>query len=620
MEMEKEKLFRDFPPISTEAWREKINQDLKGADYHKKLVWKTDEGFDVQPFYRDEDLTDLPQTDVLPGDFPFVRGNQPKGNEWLVRQDVVIDSAEATNKKLLDIRLKGVDSFGLIYKNGQVPDEQEVEQLLKNIRADIMELNFSCDDPYAIVQIIDCLAKKYNRDLDKVKGSLEFCPLGRYSSTGNFYISKEKDFNTLSKLFHVSSHLPNFQLLTVNGTVFKNAGAGIVSELAFTMAMAADYLTYLTEKGHDIDIIAPRFRFHFGVGSDYFMEIAKFRAARYIWSKMVNAYGLNHADASKTFFHASNTSWNKTLYDPYVNMLRTTTESMSAILGGVNSLSVLPFNQVFESPSPFAERIARNQQLILKGESFFDKVADPAAGSYYIENLTAQLIQGAWDLFLKTDEKGGYLESFNQGFVQQQIEEEARKKGIDIALRKKSILGTNQYPNASEQITSLQKKHTDETEKKEVQILKRQRGAEAFEELRLMTDTYSKDNPRPTVWMFTFGNLAMRKARSQFAANFFGCAGFEIIDNLGFPTIEKGISAAKEARPDIIVICSSDEEYADITLPIYESLKELAVIVLAGYPKTLVDKLQSAGFKHFIHIRSNVLEELSNYQKLIGIK
>lgn len=618
--MEKEKLFRDFPTISTEAWRDKIIEDLKGADYNKKLVWKTDEGFDVQPFYREEDLADLPQSDVLPGDFPFIRGNQAKGNEWLVRQDVVIHNVDASNEKLLDIRLKGVDSFGLIYENGQVPNEQEVEQLLKNIRADIMELNFSCDDPYAIVQIIDCLAKKYNRDLDKVKGSLEYCPLGRYSSTGKFYISKEKDLKTVSKLFHVGSHLPNFQLLTVNGTVFKNAGSGIISELAFTMAMASDYLIYLTDKGHDIDEVAPRFRFHFGVGSDYFMEIAKFRAARYLWSKIVNAFGLNQADASKTHIHASNTSWNKTLYDPYVNMLRTTSESMSAILGGVDSLSVLPFNQVFEKPTPFSERIARNQQLILKGESFFDKVADPAAGSYYIENLTAQLIQHAWELFLQIDEKGGYLEAFNEGYIQHKIDKEAQKKNMDIALRRKSILGTNQYPNTAEQTTIDSSKQVEEIEKQEIPVLKPYRGAEAFENLRLKTDAFSKKNPRPRVWMFTYGNLAMRKARSQFAGNFFGCAGFEIIDNLGFSTVEKGIAAAKDAGPDIIVICSSDEEYADIALPIYQGLKDKAIIVLAGYPKYLVDDLLAAGFTHFIHMKSNVLEELSDYQKLIGIK
>lgn len=618
--MEKEKLFQDFPPISTVEWKEKIIKDLKGADYDRKLVWKTGEGFDVQPFYREEDLENIPQKDILPGDFPFVRGNEAKGNEWLVRQNIIVDDIEKANEKLLDIRMKGVDSFGLIFKNGKVPDESEVEQLLKNIRADFMELNFSCDDPYTIIQIIDCLAKKYNRDLDKVKGSMEFCPLSRYSTSGSFYVSKDQDLKTLSNLFHTGSHLPNVQLVTVNGTIFRNAGSGIVSELAFSMAMATDYLTYLTDKGHDIDEIAPRFRFHFGIGSDYFMEIAKFRAARYLWSKIANAYGINDANATKTHIYTSNASWNKTLFDPYVNMLRTTTESMSAILGGVNSLSVSPFNEVFEKPTPFSERIARNQQLILKGESFFDKVADPASGSYYIENLTAELIQKAWDLFLQVDEKGGYYEAFKQGFIQDRVNGEAQKNDHDIAIRKQSILGTNQFPNSSEHFVAEKPSTHQPIIAQDIPLLAPYRGAEAFEEIRLKTDAYAQNNQCPKVWMLTYGNLAMRKARAQFASSFFGCAGYEIIDHLGFPTMEEGIQAAIEEKPDIIVLCSSDEEYADLAIPVYEALKDQSIIVVAGYPKDLIDKFQSAGLDNYIHMKSNMLEELSKYQQLIGIK
>jgi len=613
--MEKEKLFRDFPPISTNEWKEKIIKDLKGADYDRKLVWKADEELNIQPFYREEDLEKMPQKDILSGDFPYIRGNQVKGNKWLVRQDVIIDNIKQANEKLLDIRMKGVDSFGIIYKDGKVPGEDEVDQLLKNIRADLMELNFSCDDPYAIVQIIDCLAKKYNRDLDKVRGSLEYCPLSKFSTTGKFYSSQEEDYKVLSKIFHAGSHLPNFQLLTINGTIFKNSGSAIVSELAFSLAMAADYLNYLTDKGHDIDDIVPRIRFHFGVGSDYFMEIAKFRAARYLWAKITNAYGVSNADKTKTYIHCSNSNWNKTLYDPYVNLLRTTTESMSAILGGVDSLSVLPFNEVYENSNNFSERIARNQQLILKEESFFDKVADPASGSYYIENLTKELIQKAWDLFLQVDEKGGYYQAFKQGFIQKRVHEEAHKKNMYVATRRQTILGTNQFPNPLEQIQD----HDISVKPDDIELLIPYRGSEAFEEIRLKTDAYAEDNVRPAVWMFTYGNLAMRKARSQFASNFFGCTGFSTIDNPGFSNIDEGIKAAKKAKPGIVVICSSDEEYADIAVPIFEALKDHSIIVLAGYPKDMINQFKSIGLNNFIHVKSNVLDELKRYQKMTGI-
>ena len=614
-----EKLFTDFPPVSTDKWKQKIMKDLKGTDYDK-LIWRTDEGFVVQPFYRREDLEQIPHRDVLPGNFPFVRGNKAKGNRWLVRQDIIVGDVEKTNARLLDIQLKGADSFGIIYEDGQVPDINEMDQLLKNIRADIIELNFSCDDPKAILQTTNLLISKYNRDPDKIKGSLEFCPLSRFSTTGNFYISEEADFQTMSKLFDAGSLLSGFQLITVDGTIFRNAGTGIVSELAFSLAMASDYLTFLTENGHDIDVVAPRIRFHFAVGSDYFMEIAKIRAARFLWAKIVNAYGVSHADNTRTFIHASNTSWNKTLYDPYVNMLRATTESMSAILGGVDSLSVLPFDKLYKTAAGFSERIARNQQLILKNESFFDKVADPASGSYYIEELTTKLIKSAWDLFLQVDEKGGYLKAFKQGFIQQKVSDETEKKKHAIALQKISLLGTNRYPNITEHIDpATVNPPVKPVGENKLELLIPSRGAEAFEEVRLKTDIYAAKNKRPVAWMFTYGDLAMRRARSQFAGNFFGVAGFEISDNPGFSSVEEGIKAARKARPDIVVICSSDEEYADIALPVFEALKDQTIVVLAGDPKGLVEELRAKGLKFFIHARSNVLEELKNYQQILGI-
>lgn len=617
--MDKEKLFEAFPPVSTKEWNEKINKDLKGADYDKKLVWKTGEGFDVQPFYRSEDINKLPHMDSYPGSFPFVRGNEIKQNNWLVRQDIKVEDIAEANAKALKIRLRGVDSIGFYFNDGFKPDTNSIEQLLENIRADVMELNFSSNYPIEVIEAIDKLAKKYNRDLDKVKGSIEYDPIGDFSLTGKFHISEDEDLEVLQKLHNASAHLPKFQYIIINAGIFNNAGAGIVSELAFSMAMAADYLTYLTNTGLDIDDVAPRIRFHFSVGSDYFMEIAKFRAAKYLWSKIVNAYGLNDASNAAMYIHCSNTRWNKTIYDPYVNMLRTTSESMSAVIGGINSLSVLPFNSVYESETEFSERIARNQQLVLKGESYFDKVADVGAGSYYIESLTDKLIHSAWNQFLKIDEEGGYINAFKKGIIQKIVTEEASKKDIEIATRRRSILGTNQYPNINEHIDTdidVLAGH-NKAESPEYEPLKIYRGAEQLEKIRYRTDQIALAGKRPKVWMFTYGNLAMRKARSQFAGSFFGCAGFEIIDNPGFKSVEDGIEAAKNANPEIVVICSSDKEYADIVQPVFEALKEDTIIVLAGYPKDLIDQFREMGLKNFIHVKSNLLEELIRYQRLV---
>jgi len=615
--MEKEKLFREFPTVSSQEWKDKITKDLKGADYKKKLFWKTEEGLAIPPFYREEDSKNISYKDVLPGDFPFVRGNKSKGNNWLVNQVIEVDDIQMANAKALDIRMKGVDSLTFVFKKGKQPSEEETELLCQNIRADLMELNFKTDDPLKMVQIIDNLAKKYNRDLDKVRGSVFCDPLSQYSLNGRFHKNKESDFSQLENSLKATEHLPNFHAITVDGTIFHNAGSAIVSEMAFTLSMAVDYLNYLTEKDFDIDHIARHIRFNFSVGSHYFMEIAKFRAVRYLWAKIVNAYGLNDADNAKMYIHCSSSQWNKTIYDPYVNMLRTTTETMSASIAGIDSMTVLPFNAVYEQGTAFAERIARNQQLILQGESYFDKVADPAAGSYYIENLTEKLIDEAWKLFLEVDEKGGYLKAFDDGFIVQKIKEEARLKDIAIATRRKSILGTNQYPNTSEKAENLiTSSYIGETEKN---LLMPYRGAEAFEQLRFRTEEYSQNNERPTVWMFTFGNLAMQKARSQFAANFFGCAGFEITDNPGFTKIENGIAAAKKVNPDIVVICSSDEDYSESASKIYKALKNQMTVVLAGFPKDLIEQLKSEGFENFIHTKSNVLEELKRYQQLLNI-
>lgn len=615
--MENKELFKEFPSISTQEWKDKIISDLKGADYNRKLVWHNTEGFDVQPFYRSEDLEKLEMLNTLPGDFPYVRGSKTKGNEWLIRQDIKVTDIAAANEKALDIRMKGVDSFGFSFDDNFIPDSDAIDQLLKNIRADVMELNFDSSKPLEVVQAIEILAKKYNRDLDKIKGSVNFDPLNYYSLNGTFQQGKDNDCTLLEDLMNASANLPNFQVLTIDATTYHNSGSGIVSQIAFALAKGAEYLTYLTEKGFDIDTIAPKIRFHFAVGSSYFMEIAKLRAARYLWANIVNVYGLSDASNATMFVHCSNSEWNKTIYDPFSNMLRTTTETMSSVLGGIDSMAVLPYNAVYEETTEFSERIARNQQLLFKGESYFDKVADPAAGSYYIEELTKSIVDEAWKLFLEIDDKGGYLKAFEAGFIQDKISKESSGKNFDIASRKRVILGTNQFPNVNERLDIQQDEST--IIDKNPNTLKPYRGAQEFENLRLKTDQFALTNKRPKVWMFTYGNLAMRNARAQFAANFFGCAGFEIENNAGFKNIEAGIEAAKKANPEIVVICSSDNEYKDNVLQIYRALKNDSIVVLAGYPKEIIDELKVEGFDNYIHVKTNMLEELKKYQQLLKI-
>ena len=622
---QKKKLFSEFPPVSTSDWEALIEKDLKGADYEKKLVWKTREGFNVKPYYRDEDLQGIDAAATLPGAFPFVRGNKVKGNDWYIRQNIRVNKVEAANKKALDILMKGVNSLGFVLDDNKEYSKEDLDGLCRNIFAEIVELNFVCGrQAENIAGLYLDLVQQYNRDFRKVHGSVNFDPLGRLVIKGNYYDSFDEDFERCRRLINLTTNLPNFSVITVNGRNFHHAGSSIVQELAFSLAAGAEYLTQLSERGLSVDKVATGMRFNFSIGPDYFMEMARIRAARQLWANIVKAYGPSSDDIARMSIHSETASWNITVYDPYVNMLRTTTESMSAAIAGVDSHIVRPFDGAFSKPDEFSERIARNQQLLLKEEAYLDKVADPAAGSYYIENLTDQMVQEAWKIFLEIEEKGGYIEAVKSGYIQQKVRGNAEAMDKAIATRKMSLLGTNQYPNFTERIEKYIPaevfKPSVFTEKDAiVETLTPYRGSQAFEVLRKKTDDYSRENERPAVFMFTYGNLTMRIARAQFAGNFFAVAGFDLIDNLGFKTIDDGVQAAIESKAGIVVICSSDDEYASIAPEIYKKLKDHAIVVLAGYPKDIIEDLKQAGMKHFIHVHSNVLESLQEIQQELGI-
>lgn len=623
---QKKKLFAEFDPVSTQAWEELISRDLKGADYEKKLIWNTQEGIRVKPYYRSEDLNHIQWLKAFPGEFPFVRGNKASGNSWLVRQDIRVDHIGKANEKALDILMKGVDALGFELDCKHTYNLSDIESLLKNIRADIAEINFSGTTQHLEhVQIIVRLVDKYNRPFEKIYGSVNYDPLLRYSRRGRWYQDEEADMELAARLLKEVQKLPVYRVIGVNGHIFSNAGASIVQEMAFTLAAGSEYLTRLTNKGFFIGEVAPHMKFNLAVGSNYFMEIAKLRAYRLLWAKIVNAYGLNDARNGRMFIHAENNRWNFTLYDPFVNMLRTTTGTMSAILGGVDSFRVLPFDVPYESPTEFAERIARNQQLILKEESYLDRVADPAAGSYYIENLTASLAEEAWKLFLQLQDDGGFVAALRNGSIQKMIRESAHKRDMNLATRRDILLGTNQYPNFSENISAELPSSVFEAEDKtleqaEIETIKTYRGGQAFEAMRYKTDLFSRTARRPEAWMLTFGNIAMRKARANFACNFFACAGFTVTDNIGFAGIEEGIEAAKQHKPEIVVLCSSDEEYTGNALAVFEALKNDCIVVLAGFPAGLADELKAAGMEHFIHVKSNLLESLQLFQQQLGIR
>ena len=631
----KDMLFPEFPPVSAQAWTEKITADLKGAPFEKKMIWKTGEGFDVNPFYCAGDIEGMATIASLPGEFPYVRGTKTC-NSWLVRQDIdVTECKEANAKAKRLVAESGVTSLGF-HLSGDMVNAGNISLLLDGICPVSTELNFKTCNRKA-VELIGLLAgyfKAKGADVSKCKGSVSYNPFKKPLVKGVALGSEW--VNDAIAVVNAGDALPKYRVLAVDACSLSDAGSYITQELGYALAWGNDIIAKLSDAGIPVEKTAKKIKFNFGISSNYFLEIAKFRAARWLWAEIVKAYnpkcdcpeGCCGNDCCKEYCtcackmkaHARTSAWNKTVFDAYVNLLRTQTEAMSAALAGVDSISILPYDESFKTPDEFSERIARNQQLILKEECHFDKVADPAAGSYYIEVLTKSIADTAWKLFLDIEDKGGFAVAANGGEVQKAVNDSNKARRNMVATRRLTLLGTNQFPNFTEKAGD---KIDDSDcccgcgcEGGAITKLDFSRGASEFEALRLATE---KNGKTPKVFMLTIGNLAMRLARSQFSSNFFACAGYEVIDNLGFGTVEEGIKAAREKNADIIVLCSSDDEYVTFAPEAFALTGGKEILVVAGAPACM-DDLKAAGIEYFINVKSNVLDTLQMFNGKLKIK
>ncbi len=604
----RERLFDQFPEVSYAEWRAKVEADLKGADFSKKLVWRTNEGFDVQPVYRAEDIADFKTTDSLPGQYPYVRGTRTE-NDWLTRQDIIAETAEEANAIALDVLTKGVTSLGF-----KVAAPEDLAVLLKGIDLAKVEINLTCC-PGKVVEVAKALvaAVAAAGANDTFRGSIDYNPLRRQFRHGVEGVESAEIAAKAAELLDVVAPVASLRCLAVDSDILANAGAFIYQELGYALAWGAQWMTLLTEAGRNADEVAKRIKFNMCVSSNFFMELAKFRAARMLWAQILKQYGADEA-AAKMLVNATTSRFNQTIYDAHVNLLRSQTETFSACVAGVDSIVTTPFDTPYKTPDAFSERIARNQQFLLKEESHMDKVVDPAGGSYYVEELTVAIAKEAWKLFLATEEEGGFFACTGEGKVQKAVNASCEKRHTDVARRKEILLGTNQYPNINEKAagkieTSGCKCHCGCGHEDGPNALINKRAATDFEALRLETEAAAK---RPKVFMLTIGNLAMRLARAQFSTNFFGCAGYEIIDNLGFNTVEEGVDAALAKDADVVVICSSDDEYAELAPAAYKYLAGRAEFVVAGNPACTED-LKAAGINDFVHVRCNVLDTLRDF-------
>lgn len=592
-----------FPPVTPEEWRAKAEVDLKGADFGKKMVWRTNEGFDVQPLYRGIDIKDLKATESLPGEYPFVRGTRTN-NQWAVRQNIDIEDETQANAKARDILGKGITSLGF-----KVNADTNLEILLAGIDLNKVEINLlNCPKcALTLTQKLVAMIQAAKAE-ETFVGSVTFNPFKRNFKHGSAFPG---DIVAMaSELLKAAAPVKKLRVLSVDSLMLNNAGAYIYQELGYALAWGNEWMAQLTEAGFTADEVARRIKFNMGISTIYFMEIAKFRAGRQLWAQIVKQYNPECDCSCKMVVNAETTIFNHTVYDSYVNLLRTQTEAMSAALAGVDSIVVTPFDAAYKCSDDFSERIARNQQIMLQEESHLDKVTDPAGGSYYVEMLTASLVQEAWKLFLDVEDKGGFKAELDNCNIINAVNASADARFDKVAKRKEQLLGTNQFPNFTEKAADKADAcqgnkcgcgcHHEDGEVK----LNDKRLASQFEEIRLATEHAANT---PKAFMLTIGNLAMRLARAQFASNFYACAGYDLVDNNGFKTIEDGINAAMEQKADIVVLCSSDDEYAALIPEAVKLLDGRAELVLAG-PET--DEFKAMGITNFINVRTNVLATL----------
>ncbi|MEY2629158.1 MAG: hypothetical protein RLZZ469_53 [Bacteroidota bacterium] len=409
-------LFNEFEPVSSKQWKQQIQYELKGADYNETLVWESPEGIKVKPFYH------IDETEI---NFPV----QSKESEFSILQNIFVHDVVKSNKRALDTLNRGAESIRFTVENDAVDLEALMQNLpLSNTRYFFYLPLLSID----FVTKINDFAAKHKADI-----AIQIDPIGQLVKDGNWFENLEKDFEKLNQIA-AKATIP---FLTISSGTYQNAGANMVQQLAYIMAQVNEYFNRVTNLNQPITI-------EVSVGTNYFFEIAKLRALRLLFNTLAKEYNHN-ADCH---IIATPTKRNKTLYDYNVNMLRTTTECMSAILGGADSIANLPYDALYHKDNEFGDRIARNQLLVLKHESYFDKVNNAADGAYYIESLTEQLAEKALLLFKDIEANGGLITQLIEGTIQRKISESAAKEQEAFDNGKEILLGTNKYPNKNDKM------------------------------------------------------------------------------------------------------------------------------------------------------------------------
>lgn len=683
----------DFPEHDFKEWRDLAEKGLKGAPFDKVLLTPTAEGITLKPIYTQEDVKDIPFLHNLPGYAPYVRNTTTSGatkRTWLISQDLDIPDLEMWNKALKEDLCKGQNSVYLKFDdNARIANSldnlntkdiandglpiyslKDLKKALKGISLPDINIDIEAySAALAAAAMIESIADENKVELKQLKGSITTDPVAILVKNGTLPNTWDQAMNEMAELTRWAvHHAPQMKTVMIDATIWNNAGASAVQELAYAFSTAVLYITEMLDRGLTIEQISSKITFSFGVGKHLFIEIAKLRAARNLWAQIIESFN-GTAEAQKMHIFAKTSLYNKTYYDPWVNILRTTTEAFSAILGSCDALNVSTFDAVVKKSDEFSRRIARNQQNILLEEAHLDRVIDPAGGSWYVESLTNEISIKAWEMFQQLDSKG-FINLLQDETIQKEIENTHNWKVKNIINRKEGLIGTSVFANLDEKELEIKEydlqaiyaelKNGLKTEminlsldkdiisnmrkqleagisiasiyqalwgkkNKEIEIKKipNRRLAEKYEELRNASFAYQKKHGYlPQVFLATMSPVNVLKPRMDFSQGFFQPGGFDVKVSEYFESFEVANKEAIASKAPVVVICATDDTYPDLVPAMTKNIKETnpqLIVVVAGYPADYIDKFKQSGVDFFIHLKADTIQTLADIMKKIGV-
>jgi methylmalonyl-CoA mutase len=702
------KLLAEFPSVSYDDWRKLVEAELKGAPFDKKMFTTTPEGFTLKPIYCRADVANLPHVNSLPGFAPFVRGATASGyvkDSWDVSQEIAVASPTEFNHAARNSISRGLNALNMVLdratRNGFDPDwalaedvgcgglsiatRDDLDRALEGVdleKTSLLVRSGASALPFAALLL--ALAKKRKKTAAQLRGCIEMDPLGVLAHESKLLQSLDGAYREMTALTSwTAKHAPQLQTVCVHSRAWHESGGSAVQELAYTLATGVEYLRQLAKRGVDVNTAAPRIRFAVTVGTNFFMEIAKLRALRMLWSRAVAAAGGNET-AQKFSLHVRTAQWNKTVVDPYNNLLRATVEAFAGVLGGCDSMQVGAFDEVVRPPDDFSRRIARNTQLVLQKECALNHVVDPAGGSWFVESATAEIATRAWALFQDVEKVGGMEAALRAGVPQKAVAATAAAKLKAVTGRRDSIVGVNQYANPKEKPLDVTAVDIKAFHKRRTQQIGSHRTALEDAESRVVLDWLAKiiglkghdlfevcveavsagatlgeitralrinDSPcepitpvcltraavsierlraamnhraggPAKVFLCNMGSLKEHKARADFSRGFFSVGGYDVTSPAGFKTPEEAVAAFAKSGADVAVICSTDDNYPALVPALAAEIraqKPGVTIVLAGFPQEQIEAHKKAGVDEFIHIRADALEVLSKIHTKLGI-